>query len=1015
MILLDYFDRGVYRLGAILKDLGEKVDKRLIRQAWRNTADARRRIMAIDRSVGKANAPMRASKVKAAITEAVQGIEEKVSMTPSKLLGYAMKKAQTVSRQAYMAGAKDMVASHVDLMQEAKDKLSSADVGRVAEAIAKARTPAAQRRVAMAIQILADHRERQAAIGDFVKTVKRIDIKHLRPNQQKRVKALLDSINPTNTAALTMRKLEGIVRAGKIDAAGENPILQDLARRAKGRLERIGATPLQKLPVESIRAITEYLKAAARESARINMLLVGRKLRQLDEAGKQAAQDITASSRQNVEPSAETREGPKQRGRIRTFISHQDKPNTAALRMSAGNESGVIYEVWYQGIADGRSRQIELNQRAEDLMVSALSEQGVGLAELKAMSAFLSGKNAKKLASAVTLANGRTIRITPAERMLLLASMSDPKTRRLIIRSSRRGGGISLADALTGKPIALSQADMSAIADSATAEEKAIVQAAKDYINGPLRDDLNKAWVEQYGFEIARNTDYFPRVINALLHQGDVPGGLQYVHDIVYKDFGIFKERTKHAKPVIVGDFFQVFLGHVSKVNAFVSLAEPLRNARLLMKNPDVVAALDRTGNRDVLAYFKKYFSDVEGLQRTDVSEPTKWWQWIRAKQYIANLGLNVKVALKQPVSYVLASETLGYKYMLLGAKGNPWSSAIIGEINEHSPPLRARFEGSHAGLAGPTNDPGQALRFYTGKTPGIGNKLISPIHKGDQAAIVGIWRGAKLRVEAESSGVERGSAEYWAKVRSLAEQAVAETQPVFDASLQAELQRSAKAEFVPGVLTLYSSQRNQNWNMLRRANIRYQNSAKSHGDKVKLFNSYALVLVTNAVAMMAMDEFWGWVYRGFRERDEKKGILGYAFDYLRLVAGNLFGGTEAANMTERAVRAAAGKRQPFQRENPAAELIEDASLAVGEGVGMAVEAIRDPDAVMKSGPNKGEARWAVKGERAAEAAFMTASVVFGLPRWPYYVGRGAYRAATEPETTQRGTAAPPTIKKTKY
>ncbi|HUT61858.1 MAG TPA: hypothetical protein VNA25_28810, partial [Phycisphaerae bacterium] len=978
-------------------DFPEASDKDL-RRAWKATKESRSRVLSVWKSEKKAatKSALPSAVKKRLLAQAKAGRigGESITLTPRKLLQVTMRKAEIHSAKAYLAAARETTETHVDLARYARDRLKGANLtdaqhNRVLKVLSRARTPAEQRAVVAAVDMMADIADRREAWAYFQKAKKSIDIKHMRPEFQSRARALLDSFTETVPAQDTLAGLDELIEASEVDP--DNVVLAALARRARKVVSRSGQVALRKLPAETVRDIADALLDLSKQNELKNKLIVRGEVRQAEEVADELAGHIRSRFGAPRKPSlAQADIPPKPAGPLSRFVLDHDKPETVVLSMTGSEDPGAYNVLWEQP-HEGYDKRLRIVQEAEDVLREPAEAAGLWK-DPRALQkwSFDAGKKKAELLP-IALPSARvgnkslkTIHLTRAERMNFYCNSKDVHTHRHVVK----GVPVTFGHAETTQ-VVLKEADIRAINESLSAEERAICDAALGYINGTLLNKhLNPAWMDEHGHNLVRRqTDrtYYPNQRSRLFRQRNQPTAIQYMGRMVLDRMGIFKERTGGEVPIVIDDFFTVYFGHINKVASYAGFSMALRRARSLMDHPKVKVALREANQGRLQGYLQKYLTDVEGLEQVDVAPHLGALKWLRRQQYLANLGLNLGTAMKQPVSFSLAGTEISAKHLVEGMRGNPWSTEDIAEITSESAWLRNRFEGSRIGILGPTVQLRPLELFFTGKTSSRLESVMAPIHRGDQAAIVMIWRAA--RAEGAEQGLE--GQELLDYTRTRAEKIIYRTQPVWDTVHQSGLGRRAHTDFLAGVMTLYSSQTNQNWNIWRRAQIKH-NANPTAETRAQLAKA-AVSLLVAGLMIGGIDELRRWVGRGFKPRrpGKKWGPLDHTMNVvgglMRMVYGSDFimGLYEAGKAPTKFTR--------WERTSPYQQVYEDAQDFV-MWTYQAIEKAATQERYV-SGKQKGEYKWKVYAGRWAESASRVGMTVFGIPKFPVSVLRGIRRA----------------------
>ncbi|HUX00418.1 MAG TPA: hypothetical protein VMY35_05495, partial [Phycisphaerae bacterium] len=739
--------------------------------------------------------------------------------------GYAMKKAQTVSRQAYMAGAKDMVDAHVDLMEEAERVLPKSELGKVAEAVAKARTPAQLRRIAMSIQILADHAKVRQAMARFKKT--KLEIKKssrlgkIRPEYQVKIDALLDSVQETTHGSKLLGRMNRLMEMLEVH---EDPnIPHSVIRRAQEVLASKLRTPLGKLDADTINGITAALQRIVHLNNVKQRMLFGRKARSKAQALAESVAEVEKSN-----PKIKVQEGDTAQQEAHMNAVHwamttgQLSAETKAIVLVGDNGTG--YEILYANPQEGARTTQEIQNGASDVLRKVLEETGVAKeftkwcdpasrpGWLRRAGRWILGKN-KSLADIVATpmpkatrggARLAELRLTHGQRIDLINHLLDPNTRAELLKKSAKG--IRLRG-IFSSPIKLYAEDIAALEKSFTAKEKQIAEAMRTYVNTVLRDKINEAWLNNEGYEIAWRKDYWPRVRDKEFNETEPDKAMLYWVQNQLDTQGIFKPRTGGSEAIFVDDGFTKFQAHVGKSAAYIGKQAAVLDALRLLNDPTF-----RQEVKSRLKYGAVYLRDMEkavkeyrGLEARTNAQYDKIVGRIIRQAHVGALGANPAVALYQTVSLGTALAEMDARDILAVWNWRLPTKKGVADMLAHSPILRARYEGTAHQVLTPGFAGATVNQFATNKTPGWRNQAMRPVHAMDEMAILNIWRAA-LHEGQRKHGLDGEALMDWAARR--AEGVVERTQPTWDPLTVSGLSIEARESTVAKLATLFSSQR---------------------------------------------------------------------------------------------------------------------------------------------------------------------------------------------------------------
>jgi len=316
----------------------------------------------------------------------------------------------------------------------------------------------------------------------------------------------------------------------------------------------------------------------------------------------------------------------------------------------------------------------------------------------------------------------------------------------------------------------------------------------------------------------------------------------------------------------------------------------------------------------------------------------------------------------KQVVSLSAASTEIDVKYLV---NLKPTSTEVM---SKWSPQLRDRFQGNVTRELGEIGHIGEARNFWTHQS-GISQKLMAGIRRLDFEAIGRIWKG-----------VEKETTELYpnltgdAKMRHIAQRAeeiIRKTQPTFGLKDRSEIGRSRRPWL--RLATKYSSQRNKNYMIIRRAQEKYNRSQKTAKDKKDLIKIISVVAVLMPIALWAIDELRNRAYRRKPPKRPMRSVFLRALEYNlgnAYFVGNIFRSIESK----------------IERGKWAGYDISDIALSTAnKGVDAVVDIYDAIDQAMshekyKSGDKKGEEKWKTTMVRSVDESLSTLTKLRGLP-----------------------------------
>jgi hypothetical protein len=288
--------------------------------------------------------------------------------------------------------------------------------------------------------------------------------------------------------------------------------------------------------------------------------------------------------------------------------------------------------------------------------------------------------------------------------------------------------------------------------------------------------------------------------------------------------------------------------------------------------------------------------------------------------------------------------------------------------MGKWSPQLRDRFQGNVTRELGEIGQTGAVRNFWTHQS-GLSQKLMAGIKNFDYQAIGRIWKAAEAETNALHPSLTGD-----AKMEHIAkrtEEIVRKTQPTFALKDRSEIGRSRRIWL--RLATKYSSQRNKNYMMCRRAIEKYNVSDKTPKDKRNLIKALSIVTVIMPAMLWAVDEARN---RAYKRKPPKKPVRSNLLRLLDYNLGNVyFVGNAFRSLQSKIER---GKWAGYDISDvflSSANRGVDAVAGLYEAIDQAMSKER-----YKSGDKKGELKWKSTIGRAMNDSLSSVSKLRGLP-----------------------------------
>ena len=904
--------------------------------------------------------------------------EPKKPDTPyAKGVKVGQKRARTALYKKLKSSKSNITEIRKDLTDYIK-KLELKDKGRMITMVRDVHTKKGLTKALLRVDSILEKRGRGDAVSQLKETIGKIDTKKLRPEYQKEIKSLMD-IDLVNRRESTIRTLSNTKKY--LEEHPDN----NMPQKELNRLDVLSKKKVGDLTTEDIKLLENSISHLVKLHDLKNSMIFGRKYVDAKEVAIQANSNLARAKKIKKDPDTiSTRiKSPKQVGRVKKVATTESYNVELVTQILDKEDGGIIQKVFYGGIDEGRTKELRFLHDADDFFKEKIPFN------ISNWSEHFTPKPSKRTVDyqKIKLSSGRTIEITRAEKIeLYLHSLNRDNLESLI------EAGFSFRKRPT-KKYKISVEDLNEITKLTPSEQRA-ADAIYEHYNTTQKDALNKESVSLNGWEVATEENYIHKSTNYLdRYKDELKASKNFSHKTL-EGMGMLKQKQGVVASLIIDDAFVSLYKSMKSSAAYIGYAQPLRNAKMLLNDSSFQKSVIENYGQHYLDALKSYLVDIEGTV-SDVSSIEQLTLDVINKLDIAVLGANPFVMMKQPVSYSAAATEIDVKYL------NNILPAKISEMSKYSPQLRERFKGNISRELGEVAQTGAVRNFWTHKSS-LSQHIMAGIKANDYLAIGKIWTAVKRETKALHPKLEDDAK--WEHIRKRAEKIIRRTQPTFDMKDRSAIGRSRKL-FVR-LLTKYSSQRNKNYMMTRRAVENYNTSGKGVKDKISLMKKLILLAVVMPAMIIGIDELrkkvYGWV---IPERKRRYYTLRYIESLLGNVyfVGNIF--SSLASKIERGVYSG------FDISNVLVSSVE-------KGVNGLVEIYNTIDQLQskeryKSGDKKGELKWKTAIKKALDYNISFLTKFRGIPYDT--LKKLATAPFREKETTSKWSKKKTSIKKSKW
>jgi hypothetical protein len=831
-------------------------------------------------------------------------------------------------RAGVTAGQRDLTEVHRGLAQYARENLDDYKVlSRAMDRVTKTRTPATQAAAIRAIDRFREFAELRDARADLKAAMRDAEKKPLRRDEKQDYDAIRDTVSTRKRTQRTIDRAIAVVDAAERDPHGLIP--QPLVQRAQATLRSLRKTPISEMDVGELRDMADAIRHITHVSERKNE--VSGKLRY--QRGEQMVSAVTDNvvqrlTRGGKKPRIPFQDEPRQRRHKLEHmrdILYQDQLSHETRVVLLGGADGPAYRVLHDALRDSQTEFLQRQMGVRSELQSALQREGLDWSKVKRWSTETSKR---PISTQYDLPTVGKVRLTPAQQIDLYLHLQDSSTRAEVLKDVAEGFIVRDWRGAERR-LKFRGADLVHFMENIPREYRAVAEAMSGILNGEMRDAMNAHWMKMFGYEIARQPDYWPRVRERRGTLEEVLSHWQGTEMKLLEGLGIFQERGYSNAPIRLGDAFQKFFRHVALVNAAVTKGPAIRDAMTVVSSQPFRKAViegHRRGN-SVLEKLEQIIVEFNGTEQRPKKGSTEGLiGGIMPNLHRAALGLRPNIVAYQTVSLGNASVEIPARYMTAGLKGIK-PGRIRAEMEEWSPDMWHRINSGGHGIVSPSVS-GEGIGEWLGKPRSRWDKAtMGPIGWADTQVMYRIWEGAKAMGRAQ--GLSGDDLMRWAAKKAV--QTVDRTQPTWDTLTISMLGVEGKSKSFQKLLTMFSSQRNKNFNMAVRALAQYQEDPSPRAFS-KMAYGVAMPLIFNSIAIYGMRTgYYAALQGGQDPRGKRKEVSEHVAGVINQGLGNwLIVGEIPATAVENVLAATEG-RLP---RDPQGNIVAGAAMDSAAGLG---------------------------------------------------------------------------------
>ncbi len=447
-----------------------------------------------------------------------------------------------------------------------------------------------------------------------------------------------------------------------------------------------------------------------------------------------------------------------------------------------------------------------------------------------------------------------------------------------------------------GTTVRLAPEQVKNLVKDLTEEEAELAGILERYYNGMAKEEINRVSNILYGYDKAMIDNYAPIFTDS--NYNKTTAGL---FDVTAEGVGHMKSREQISKnPSYNIGALDAFERHIDQTSRFVGLAIPIRNMETLTNWYGDGTTMKKTISQKWGGEAVKYIEDL----MTELQSPTAKERGIldqlgdkAVSNYIsAVFAMNPGIVFKQAASYPAAAAVLGFRNI-------PRPSQLRGVdeelIAKYTPELAYRKLGygtpEAAELKNNPNilDRNKATRFL------LRGGAITAM---DAATVKSLWPWAENKVRREEpelyehmgdrAAIDAGQSPYYKRVAEVFNEAVNETQPMYDVMNRAKIMNTGN--LLTKTFTMFKTVPLQEYNTLRRY-IAEARTAEGDGKKkaTKAAAAAAASVLASTLMLESIEVLNALVKNGlkyYRDDDDELTAESFAQEYALRMAGDLAG-----------------------------------------------------------------------------------------------------------------------------
>lgn len=349
--------------------------------------------------------------------------------------------------------------------------------------------------------------------------------------------------------------------------------------------------------------------------------------------------------------------------------------------------------------------------------------------------------------------------------------------------------------------------DVDEIIGSMSKEEKALADGIGKFFTDYTAEWGNEVSEKLYGYRKFTVENYFP-IVSDKNYINQVFGETT---DVTLKNMGSTKSRIKGANnPIIIEDVIDVFTRQVDSMASYNAFVIPLNDIQKVYNykniNGSVKQSIEKKFGVRANKYFSTFITDMNGGGKFDGGTGT--FNFMLGKYKQAKMGLNLRVVLQQPTSYLRAAAVINPKY-LTKAAASP-KKIDYNLVMKYAPIARWKDWG-HFSL-----DTSKSMKSIIMEKKEMSDYTMALAKQADRLTWGRLWKAAEYEIQDKHPELRKGSEEYYRAVGERFSEIIDKTQVVDSTLHRPQIMR--RKDGLTRMTMSFMSETMRSYNLLRTA-----------------------------------------------------------------------------------------------------------------------------------------------------------------------------------------------------